>query len=722
MHRKSDGIAVLHVDDDPEIADVTATFIERQDERLAVETATSASDGLERLAENTVDCIVSDYNMSGKNGVEFLEAVREIHPDLPFILYTGKGSEEVASEAISAGVTDYLQKESGTSQYEVLANRILNVVEQQRAQIEVSNMEDRLWAIAENTTDLLWMFTADWTELLFVNSAYEDIWGRSTDELRAEPRSFVQGIHPDDRDRVEEAMAQLSAGESVDLEYRVNETENFSRWVWVLGEPVFDDAGEVKWVVGFARDVTDRKEREQQLQRYKIYLDHINDLVTVFDTNGVIKYESPSVEDILGYEPDERVGEDGFEYVHPEDRDSLRSQFRASAESNSRSEPGPPEFRIQHRDGSWQWFEGRATFHTDEFVGAVIGTSRDITERKQREQELQELRERTEFALRETNTAIWIWDADNSEVQTLYNQIDEIVGHEGEAIEGVEDFLQNAVHPDDRSKVAGAYERAIRGEDERLQIDFRTNSEVSDRRWIRAIGHLESDADSRVLVGLLLDITEQKRREDQLEKFASVVSHDLRNPLNVAQGRLEFAKEECTSEHHDAIESALDRMNRIIEDVLWLAREGQVIGSVEPIELSDALDSAWAMVADRSDSATLRFAGDESQLPPVAADYDRLCQLLENVLANALEHAGDDVTVTAGVLGDGFYIEDDGPGIPEEHRADVFEPGYSSSTGGAGLGLNIVKQVADAHGWDIRVTDGSDGGVRFEITDVAFPE
>jgi DNA-binding NtrC family response regulator len=106
-----DAIHVLHVDDEPEFAEMAATFLEREDDRFAVETAATASEGLAHLADEGVDCVVSDHDLPDRTGIEFLEAVREQHPDLPFVLYTGKGSEEVASDAISAGVTDYLQKE-----------------------------------------------------------------------------------------------------------------------------------------------------------------------------------------------------------------------------------------------------------------------------------------------------------------------------------------------------------------------------------------------------------------------------------------------------------------------------------------------------------------------------------------------------------------------------------------------------------------------------------
>jgi len=224
-------------------------------------------------------------------------------------------------------------------------------------------------------------------------------------------------------------------------------------------------------------------------------------------------------------------------------------------------------------------------------------------------------------------------------------------------------------------------------------------------------------------VGVIRDITERKRRERELEQqnerldeFASIVSHDLRNPLDVATGRLDLARAERDSEHLEAVARAHDRMGTLIDDLLTLAREGVDVESLEPVALAAVTEECWDGV-DTAD-ATVRAATTLT----VRADRSRLKQLLENLLRNAVEHGGPSVAVTVGDLdaGDetGFYVEDDGPGIPADDRDEVFEAGHTTDPEGTGFGLAIVERVAEAHGWEVAVTAGDDGGARFEFTGV----
>lgn len=202
------------------------------------------------------------------------------------------------------------------------------------------------------------------------------------------------------------------------------------------------------------------------------------------------------------------------------------------------------------------------------------------------------------------------------------------------------------------------------------------------------------------------------RQNDRLEQFASIVSHDLRNPLSIATMYLERADAECDSEHLAEVAHAHDRMEALITDLLTLAREGKTVADTEELRLSAVAEAAWTNVA--TDGAELRV-GDDAVL---RADEGRLRRALENLFRNAVEHGEEDVTVRVGRLAGGFYVEDDGPGIPDGDRGTVFEAGYSTREEGTGFGLAIVQRIVDAHDWTITVTDGGEGGARFEVAGV----
>jgi len=161
------------------------------------------------------------------------------------------------------------------------------------------------------------------------------------------------------------------------------------------------------------------------------------------------------------------------------------------------------------------------------------------------------------------------------------------------------------------------------------------------------------------------------------------------------------------------LSNTLDRMERLIDDLLVLARQGQAIDSREVVSLAAIVNNCWEMVDHKN--AALVVDDDLT----FAVDPDRLQQLFENLFRNAIEHGGDNVTIRIGALdGEGFYVEDDGPGIPEEKREAVFDSGFTTNRDGTGFGLAIVKEIAEAHGWTISLVDADEGGARFEISNV----
>lgn len=207
---------------------------------------------------------------------------------------------------------------------------------------------------------------------------------------------------------------------------------------------------------------------------------------------------------------------------------------------------------------------------------------------------------------------------------------------------------------------------------------------------------------------------ELERQNRRLERFSSVVSHDLRNPLNVAMGRLVLAERDVESDHLSAAREALDRIEDLLEDLLALARNGRSVEDPTTVSLATIAADSWRVV--ETPDASLSVTGDLC----VEAVPGRLQQLLENLFRNAVEHGGADVTVSVGELPNrpGFFVEDDGVGIPDGDMQDVFTDGFTTVEGGTGLGLSIVSEIVDAHGWTITATDSPTGGARFEVAGV----
>ncbi|WP_440989900.1 histidine kinase N-terminal 7TM domain-containing protein [Haloarchaeobius baliensis] len=341
------------------------------------------------------------------------------------------------------------------------------------------------------------------------------------------------------------------------------------------------------------RDVTEQRRIEQRYQRL---IENSSDMITVLDANGRIKYDSPAVEGVLGYEQDEWVGHHGSDRLHPDDRDRMVAEFDQAVDEHDHS--SRHEYRIRHADGSWRMFESFASnlLH-DPVVEGMVLNSRDITDRKRRERELE-----------------------------------------------------------------------------------RTN--------------------------------------ERLDEFASVVSHDLRNPLTVGNGYLQAAKE-GDMEALSVVEETHERMERIVDDALELARQGDAVEQTETVELAAVARRAWATV--ETGDGVLRFDGGGT----VGADPDRLRRLFENLFRNCVEHGTTDegaVTVTVDTEVDAtaedpavvrFSVTDDGPGIPTDQRERVFESGVTTNDEGTGFGLAIVESIARAHGWSVTVSEGEAGGARF---------
>jgi PAS domain S-box-containing protein len=233
------------------------------------------------------------------------------------------------------------------------------------------------------------------------------------------------------------------------------------------------------------------------------------------------------------------------------------------------------------------------------------------------------------------------------------------------------------------------------------------------------------------------DVTEQQRRKaelewrneqiknkkEQFEQFASILAHDLRNPINIASGYLDEIKTEENADQVAVIERAHDRMRTLIDETLTLKEESELVSEPSAVAITEVATSAWDLV-ETGDSELCVV--DEFE---IVCDSDRVSRLFENLFRNAIDHNEGPVTVRIGIHDEvttstradsqnAFYIADDGCGVPKAKREQVFDAGESEARDGTGLGLAIVRRIADSHQWDIKLVESFDEGCKFVISNV----
>jgi len=436
-------------------------------------------------------------------------------------------------------------------------------------------------------------------EVLFAGPSVPDVVGVERDALVGS--DLLDRVHPSDREPVADALSAVATARTVT--HRIRRASGGYAWVEsVVDEELAPEFG--GRIVTVRRVDVDRTFPE----RYRAFLEYGSDLVTVVDDDGLIVYESPSVEEVLGYEQGSTVGRSPLGYVHPDDRERVTERFYRAL--NEPDAAPTLEYRYRTADGDWVWLESRTrSLPADSPVGELLINSRDVSARKARERRLTD-------------------------------------------------------------------------------------------------------------------------RNERLDRFASIVSHDLRNPLSVIRGSMEMARLRDETDPLERGERAVDRIDQLVSELLTLARQGT--GMDEPAEfaLASVARDAWETAAGGDADAELVVAGDAR----VYGDRGRMRQALENLFRNATEHAkpddetdgpetegsddladgtsdDDPLTVLVTATDGGFLVADDGTGVDPDDRESVFESGFTTRADGTGYGLDIVREVVESHGWTVELRRDDDGHI-----------
>lgn len=295
----------------------------------------------------------------------------------------------------------------------------------------------------------------------------------------------------------------------------------------------------------------------------------------------------------------------------------------------------------------------------------------------------------------------------------------EAVDLDAEQVNNSNDLLEK-IHPEDRESVYDDFKKSVQKPNKLVKSEFRAKTRNGEWEWFESltqnlIGYDNIDG----IYCLIRNIEERKQREedyieqrDRLDRVVSVMSHDLRNLLNVASARVKMINEKYDDQNIEPLVSSLGRMEELVNDSLDLANH------IDERDRNDKIDLMSVV-----NNVEKNIVGNKAEVicecnVSITANESRFINLIENIICNSVEHNNnDDLRIRVGCMEDGFYIEDNGSGIPESERKKIFNIGHSGSNS-TGLGLKIVHDVVDAHNWNISLKESKDGGARFEITGI----
>jgi len=750
----SETVHVLYVDDS-EGATETTTTLERENDRFTVERATRTTDTLARLTED-IDCIVAEYTLPDGDGVQLLTRVRETYPDLPFVLFTDSGDERIASEAISAGVSEYIRK-GGPESNAVLATRIEELVarsqSQKAARLETERYQEderyrqRLLAITrdsettpeEKTRRLLALgcdrFGTENGHLVKIDrdSGRHEVISASGSDIISEGVSDLSMTYcrrTIESQNVLDIYNAPAQGWEDDPAYR-----NYGLSCYIGQKLLVDGklygtlcfANEEPRGTAFSQDekafmnrlaewFSQLLERRRYRAQAETMFEQTQDALFLIDVTPEMEFRVRRVntvyEELTGLSTADLRGE------RPEEKGiDLERHYERCVETR---EPTEYEETLEVGTQRRHLQTKLSPVIEDGEVVQLVGATRDVTRQREREQ-LLTVRTR---AMEKAPVGITISDPTQADNPLIYvnEQYEQATGYsKDEAVGRNCRFLQG----EQTSDAPVEQIREAIAANEEVSVELRNYRKDGTEFWnqVKIAPVFDGSGTLTHFAGYQQDITERvidkqqlEAQNERLDRLAAVISHDLRNPLSAAQVQADLAKQTGETEPFEALHEAHDRMEQMIDELLTMARARENVEESESVSLTNLVQRAWETAETPGAELTV-------DLPwgfELDANPDLLCNVLENLFRNAADHNDPPLTVTVGTLGDenspvGFYVEDDGTGIPASSRDRIFEYGYTTDDDGTGFGLSIVEEFVEAHGWELSVTEGTDGGARFDV-------
>ncbi|MHA2295813.1 MAG: PAS domain S-box protein [Candidatus Hodarchaeales archaeon] len=729
-------IAILHVDDEKSFLELTKTYLERlSDEKLKVDTLADPGEVFEKLTGKDYDVIVCDYQMPGTDGLQILELLRDKDDCIPFIMFTGRGSEDVAMKALNLGAVHYIVKGGDTkSQYRRLLHAIRTVVRQDRTGEALRKSEARYRMVVEDQAELICRYLPD-RKVNFANEAYCRFFGKRKEEIIG--KTYFDHIPEEEREIVEKYIDSLNKEKpEAMLEYHVINADGELRWLQWTDRAIFDEFNNIIEYQSVGRDITEYKMVEEALkeseEKYRLLVERVPIGIYRTTPEGKILETNPAVIKMLKCSSFEELIaldlEKGDQY-HPE---YPRSSFRERIERDGEIDGLESAWRA--KDGSFIYVRENARVVRDE-TGTVLyyeGSAEDITERKLAEKELVKTKARLEYLLTSGPAVIYSCEPRDDYLTTFMSEnIKELLGHEPEIFLHHPSFWVKNLHPDDRERATTIFnEISKKGYYSEV---YRFKHADGTYRWMLEESKLIRDEKGNPIeiVGYWADITQRMLVEEELRKanarvtelnetlkiINSILRHDLFNDLTALTGLLDVYKTDKDEEHLKNLYTITDKSVTLIKRMREL---DNIILKDEALETLDARKEILTVV-DYYTTSGVEFKVEGEGL--ILADQ-AFISVIDNLVRNALVH-GKTEKIEINIEDKGKYCEirivDQGTGIPDEVKSRIFEPGFAhGDTGGSGLGLYIVKKTMNRYDGKVLVENNTPNGSIF-ILDLNKP-
>jgi PAS domain S-box-containing protein len=623
-----------------------------------------------------------------------------------------------------------------------------DITERKLSEDSLRQSEEKFRTIAENIHAAIWIANPDSFRTLYVSPGYEKIWGRSCHNLLDHPESWIDSVHPDDRNITTIAAKQQLKGESASIEYRILRPDGSMRWIWDRSFTVYDDQGKVQYYGGIAEDITERKLAEGSLQESEARLSLATEAVEIgiWDRNLIANTGvwSANMGPLYGLPANTLCPtfEDYLNLVHPEDRESVA----ASIDRMIKEGKGSIEYRIVWPDGSLHWLNCKGQVYYNE-IGQpirIIGTNRDVTESKLAKQKISEQAALLDIAtdailVRDFQSQLLFW---NKGAERMYGWLStEVIGKDLQEILYSAETQQQLEIPLKKVIESGSWQGEL------CQVTKSGKEIVVESRWTLM---RDAEGEPKSILTVDTDITEKKQLEEQffrtqrlesLGTLAGGIAHDLNNILTpilaaaqLLQGTFFQDDQERFRQMLALVETNAKRGAALVKRILSFARGFKEERTIIQIEY---LISEIIQIAKQTFPKSIKFS---TVIPEdiwaITGDTTQLHQVLMNLVVNARDALpdGGNIKISAeNKFIDEAYtrmnfdakvgpyivitVADNGIGIPPDILNRIFEPFFTTKdvNTGTGLGLSTVLGIIRSHDGFIKVSNNVTSGSKFDL-------